>query len=186
MIDEALPGDGEFLRVRGDGDFPHETEHGFGDGDGVGGVDREGASGFTSDELGEGEIGEDGEAFCAGGAPGGGEGGGFGGDGFGGGGGEDFAGEVRDGEPFESGGEVEEAFEAGLVGLDVEVALGDAFDWRRGRGGRGFGLLREQSPGEERADEQEGDESGGWKTSHEAHSGTVPGACNCVWDLLRR
>ena len=186
MIDEALPGDGEFLRVRGDGDFPHEAEHGFGDGDGVGGVDREGAAGFTADELGEGEIREDGEAFGAGGAPGSGEGGGFGGDDFGGGGGEDFAGEVRDGEPFEGGGEVEEAFEAGLVGLDVEVALGDAFDRGRGRSGRGFGLLGEQGPGEERADEQEGDESGGRETGHEAHSGTEAGACNCVWDLLRR
>ena len=162
MIDEALPGDGEFLRMRGDGDFPHEAEHGFGDGDGVGGVDGEGAAWFTADELGEGEIGEDGETFGAGGAPGGCEGGGFGGDEFCGGGGEDFAGEIRDGEPFECGGEVEEAFEAGLVGLDVEVALGDAFDRGRGRSGRGFGLLGEQGPGEERADEQEGDESGGW------------------------
>ena len=95
--------------------------------------------------MSEGESGEGGEAFGAGGAPGGGEGGGFGGNEFCGGGGEDFAGEIGDGEPFEGGGEIEEAFEAGEVGLDVEVALGDAFDWRRGWGGRGvgFGLLRE-------------------------------------------
>lgn len=65
MIDEALPGDDEFLRVGSDWDFPHEAEHGFGDGDWGGGLEGEGAAGFAEDELGEDEVRRDGEAFSA-------------------------------------------------------------------------------------------------------------------------